>query len=200
MKAAEQRVYHITHIRNLEGILAAGELSADATPAVDVSSELTRELRMSAPLRHGAGGSGGSVAEHVPFYLTPDAALWGDLRAGALDETRWSDAARKAMPHEFVFLVSTIAALGSEVVIADGDAAAAFTGFASGDGIQRALERLRDDEDAGRGAEALAPQRVPFAAVHLIGVANDRVRDRVRELLGATVPKVAVYPPWFQSS
>jgi len=197
----EQRVYHVTHIRNLESIAAAGELSIDALPTVDVSSALTRELRMSAPV-----DADTTVAEYIPFYLAPDAVLWDDLRSGALDETRWSDAARKATPFDFVFLVSTVAALGPSAVIADGDAAATFTRFATGDGIPRALQRLHstspDSIDARRTAEALVLSRFPFAAVQLIGVANDRVRDRVRELLPASpaAPKVAVYPPWFQGA
>ena len=209
INAGEQRIYHVTHIRNLEAIAAAGALTIDATPTVDVSSELTRELRISVPVTTAtspateAASSPSSVADYVPFYLAPDAVLWDELRTGALDETRWSAAARTATPFDFVFLVSTVAALGDGAVIADGDAAATFTRFARADGIQRMIERLHDNEDARRTAEALAPQSFPFAAVQLIGVANDRVRDQVRELLADAVtagpaPKVAVYPPWFQ--
>ncbi len=198
VKAGEHRAYHVTHIRNLAGIVSRGALGVDASPAVDVSSELTRELRMSAAVPP----SEASVAEHVPFYLAPDAQLWDDLRAGAHDETRWSDAARKTTPHDFVFLVTTLAQLGPDVVIADGDAAATYTRFASGDGIQRMIERLHGDEASRRNGEALVPGTVPLSAIQLIGVANDPVRDAVRELVGglAPTPKVAVYPPWFQLS
>lgn len=204
INAGDQRIYHVTHIRNLDGIVSAGALVVDAAPTVDVSSELTRELRMSAEISAPASaapdspGRHASVAEYVPFYLAPDAVLWEHLRAGAADETRWSDAARKATPFDFVFLVSTVAALGDDAVIADGDAAATFTRFSTGDGIQRAIEKLHGNEDARRSAEALARQSFPFESVQLIGVANDRVRDRVRDLVSGLVPKVAVYPPWFQ--
>ncbi|CAN5311371.1 hypothetical protein BH11ACT4_BH11ACT4_23610 [soil metagenome] len=230
VNAGEQRIYHVTHIRNLEAIAASGALTADAAPTVDLSTALTRELRKSVPVPAptaakaipttgaadtdaadtgtvlAAGTTPGAaevatVADYVPFYLAPDATLWADLRAGALDDSRWSDAARKPTPADFVFLVSTIAAIGDGAVIADGDAAATFTRFFSGDGIQRAIERLHGDDDARRAAEALAPHAVPFSSVQLIGVANDRVRDRVRDLLrgaGGLAPKVAVYPPWFQ--
>ena len=49
-------------------------------------------------------------------------------------------------------------------------------------------------------AEALAHGSFPIDAVQLIGVANDRVRDTVKDLLADSgfTPKVAVYPPWFQ--
>jgi hypothetical protein len=92
-----------------------------------------------------------------------------------------------------VFLVSTVEALGEDSVIADGDAAHSLTRFATGDSLTRMLERLHDSDDV-QEAEALALAPFPVDAVHLIGVSNDRVRDRVRKL---TSVKVVVYPPWF---
>lgn len=185
---ARQRVYHVTHIRNLEGILDTGAISADTPPVVDLSADLTRELRLTAEVAPGS-----SVAQHVPFYLAPSAALWDDLRRGADDETRWSAAARSAASADFVVLVTTVALLGEGAVIADGDAAATFTRFATGDELGRALTRLHDSEGLD-AAEVLVPSAVPYDTIQLVGVANDRVRDRVREL---TSTKVAVYPPWF---
>lgn len=186
---AQQRAYHVTHVRNLEAILAAGAIDAAVAPVVDVSTDLTRELRLTAEVAPGR-----SVADFVPFYLSPTATLWGDLRDGAQDETRWSSAARTAASADFVVLVATVGALGPDAVVADGDAAASFTRFATGDEITRALTRLHDTEGLDAG-EVLAPGSVPLTAVQLIGVANDRVRDAVR---GLTSMKVAVYPPWFQ--
>jgi hypothetical protein len=187
-----QRVYHVTHVSNLERIIEAGAIDTaiDATPALDVSTDLTRELRLTAEIAPGE-----SVAARVPFYLSPESDLWADLRAGAADETRWSVAARAAASSDFVVLVSTIAAL-DDVVVADGDAAATLTRFAAGDERGVMLERLHDTEGAAR-AEVLARGPVQFEVVQLIGVANDPMRDRVREL---TDTKVAVYPPWFQQS
>ncbi len=87
INAGAQRIYHVTHIRNLDVIAAAGALVSGATPTVDVSSTLTRELRKSAPVAAAtsAVADSASVADYVPFYLAPDAVLWDDLRAGALD-------------------------------------------------------------------------------------------------------------------
>jgi hypothetical protein len=187
MTAAEQRAFHVTHIGNLERILASGELLADARPPVDVSSDLSRELRATAEAAPGEPVSG-----YVPFYLDPQATLWLELRDGSADP-RWSAAAREASSADFVFLITTVATLGPDVVIADGDAASTYTRFAAGDDVDRMLERLHDT-DVRPDAEALAKGSVPWNAVQLIGVANEKVRDRVRAI---TTTKVAVYPPWF---
>jgi hypothetical protein len=190
---ADQRVFHITHVRNLEAILASGALDATASPLVDVSSELARELRATVEVSPGV-----SVAEFVPFYLAADANLWLELRRGAV-EPRWSAAARAAASADFVLLVSTVAALGDSAVICDGDAAGMYTRFAvSPDSADGMLRRLHATEQQ-RDAEALVRGSVPFDAVTLIGVANDPLRDSVREILAAAgrATKVAVYPPWF---
>lgn len=190
LNTAAQRVYHVTHIDNLESIIESGALLADASPPVDVSTELTRELRRTAHVTI----DGPTVADYVCFYLTPSATLWEQLREGAEDQTRWAPPARAAASADFVFLVSTVAALGDGSVIADGDAAHSLTRFATGDSLSRMLERLHDSDDV-QEAEALALTPLPFDSVQLIGVSNDRVRDRVKQL---TSTKVAVYPPWFQ--
>lgn len=185
---ATQRVYHVTHLRNLAGILRSGELRARAESEIDLSTPLSHELRTTAE------AMGSSVADFVPFSLSPDAAWWVDLRDGALDQTRWSDAARAAVSTDFVFLVTTLASLGPDVVLTDGDAAATFTRFAAREDRQRMLDRLHSAQGLP-AAEALAPRAVAFSTIQLIGVANDRIRDTVRTL---TSTKVAVYPPWFQ--
>jgi hypothetical protein len=192
---AAQRVYHVTHVKNLEMIVIDGEIRADATPEVDISSPHTRELRALATVRPGV-----PVSEHVPFFLSPNSARWNQLRTGA-EGVFWSDAARTAKPSEFVALVTTMAGIGPDVVIADGDAVSPVTRFATGAEEGRALlrrARLADPELLE--AEVLAPASVPLSAVALIGVSNDKVKARVKALLteaGGASPRIAVYPPWF---
>ena len=191
---AEQRVYHVTHVRNLEHILETGGLVAGTTPAIDLSSELTRELRSTAEVSPGE-----SVADYVPFYLSPVATLWEELRRGAA-EPRWSPAARTAASTDFVLLVTTVRALG-DAVIADGDAAGSYTRFATTpDSVEGMLGRLHGT-DAALDAEALVKGSFDFAEVTLIGVANDPARARVKTMLDDAnfATKVAVYPPWFMA-
>lgn len=192
LRTSELRVYHVTHVRNLPSILEEGALVARATPVVDLSSELARELRQTAE------AFGRPVADFVPFSLAPESASWDELRRGAA-EPRWSAAARAAALPDFVFLVTTVAALGPEAVIASGDAAGTYTRFATGEEAPRMLAHLNSDPEARAAAEALAPERVDFRSIQLIGVAHEPARDDVRALLAGSgfAPKIAVYPPWF---
>ncbi len=209
VEVARHRVVHVTHLDNLPGILAAGALLVAPEPVRDVSSAVTRELRRSAPYPRvaadaAAAGTDRSIADAVTFSLVPDSARWRELRAGASGPA-WSDAARASRPTDFVALVATIGALvelHAGTVLADGDAAASRTRFASaGDrpDATRLLTRLGAADDGLAVGELLVPTDVPLTSLVLIGVPNDPVRDRVRQALDAVGAelRLAVHPPWF---
>lgn len=206
----DQRIYHLTHVRNLPQILSAGELLADASdawvdrPAVDLSSADTRESRRATAV---SGLGSANVAEFVPFFLVPNATIWEDIRANTPDPRLSSDA-RDVVVADFVLLVSTVKQAAEDtddgaIVVTDGDAAHVLTRFAaSTESSERMLRRLRADDNVETivEAELLVKDRYPFELVTLIGVANDRARDEVKAILKSSAhsPKVAVYPPWFQ--
>ena len=196
-----KRIFHVTHLRNLPGILSAGCIQADARgalPVVDLSSVENRARRRAA-----AVSSGESVASFVPFFLVPHAELWAGALAGAADE-RLAPAAQKLPAGEFVMLVSTMGQIAKSelasggVVLADDDAAATVARFTVVDGKAVRLPRL--DEGRELVAELLVQDSFPMGSISLVGVANDKARGQVRELLRASEfsPKIAVYPPWFQ--
>ncbi|WP_345375512.1 DarT ssDNA thymidine ADP-ribosyltransferase family protein [Frondihabitans cladoniiphilus] len=199
------RAHHWTHVSNLPSILASGALQAGATPELDVSTPALRESRAQATVagaEHGDfGGEPTSVASFVPLALTPSSAAWAEVRAGA-EEDRWSDAARETRATDYVVLVFPVAALGTEFVVTDGDATGATT--RSGAGIEAGGSLVRraslTDPDLVE-VELLVPDSVDLASATLIGVANDKARDRVKELIKAAKgasPRVAIYPPWFR--
>lgn len=196
----EQRIYHVTHASNLPGILGSGALTAETSPVTDISSEEARAARRATTV---AGPDSATVAEHVPFYLSPNARLWESMRAGSTDP-RLAPTAHGLAAAEFVILVSTVKTVATDeasIVVTDGDAAGQLTRFAATDETwKRMLYRLISDEsDALLSAEFLVQNSVPFDAVTLIGVPHDRARDAVKlALAGSThVPRVAVHPPWF---
>lgn len=200
-----QRIFHVTHISNLPSILAAGQLlpPSEAAPELRLASELTLELRASAPVpgdgSYDDDGVERSAADCVAFSLTPQATWWLEVQEGAPGPT-WSAAAKAASTVDFVVLGVDIAAVSNTVVVTDGDAAAPATTLGIGvDGRQRMLARAASSPEALQAAEALVPGPVSLATVALVAVANDRRRDEVRDLLKAAgvTAKVAVYPPWF---
>lgn len=192
-----RRIFHVTHRRNLAGILAAGSLlseAAGAAPLVDISAEDNRELRREASTGRGP------VAAFVPFFLAPNAIQWEGVCGGEPDH-RLAERPRFPPASEFVMLVSTVLAGGKDALVADGDAADPATRFSSLAELRGRMPRaLGDEEDVLRSAEFLVPGELPFSAVTLLGVANDKVRAEVRTLLAehGFAQKVSVYPPWFQ--
>lgn len=197
VQSVDQRIYHVTHLNNLEAIVRGGFLLADtegAEPAFDISSESNREERRQATV------DGAPVAGFVPFFVSPDSVLWRDIRS-SIPDPRLAVAVRETVPSEFVVLVTTIGKAGRDnSVVAVGDAADAGTRFATTpEQATSELSRMRGDDEVIDRAELLVRARLPFDAVTLVGVANDRARNVVREVLGGSefTTKVSIYPPWF---
>jgi hypothetical protein len=199
----EQRIYHLTHLNNLAAIIADRAIVAGATASLELSPVELRDERGAIPV---PGTTDQILTDYVPFFLSPENELWLGLRAGR-DHPRLSAAARSADALDFVFLVSTVRHVvtpDAAFLLADGNAEGGTTRFATTrEEAERMLYRLRaeSDETALQNAEFLVAGRLPLESVTLIGVANDKVRQSVRELLAGSdfTPKISVYPPWFQS-
>lgn len=197
----EQRIYHLTHILNLPGILSAGAISAGTPAVVELLAEEVRAQREAAQI---IGTEALSLADFVPFFLSPEAELWQSIRGRSAGQQISVDA-RDADITDFVFLVSSVRNVvdsGRPFVVASGGSHGALLHTSeTRDDAERMLHRLRTDSevDAMSEAEFLVAERLPLESVTLIGVANDRVRGVVRELIAGSdfTPKVAVYPPWF---
>lgn len=202
MSVLDQRIYHVTHVRNLPEIVARQALVAGANPTVDIATEELRAERADTP----APGPGERTLDaFVPFFLSPDALLWQALR-DRRPHVRLADADTRFEAADFVFLVTTVRqaiADGADFVVADGNAEGTYTRFAvTRDDAVHLLGRLRADAtgEALLNAEFLVHGELPLAAVTLIGVANDKVRAVVRDIVSGAdpAPRISVYPPWFQ--
>ncbi|WP_104198162.1 DarT ssDNA thymidine ADP-ribosyltransferase family protein [Cryobacterium sp. M15] len=159
----EQRVYHLTHISNLGAILQDGRLLANdaltARPTVDISAPGTRDLRRAARV----SGDGRSVAEYVPFFLSPNATVWESVRAEAADprlarDTHGSEA------FDFVMLVSTVKKIN------EGMAARAAAEIVSANAPVDEAQDLTAQDLTAPDADA-AEEAVPFVA-SVIAVTN----------------------------
>lgn len=192
-----RRIFHLTHVKNLEGILKESQIRSDAAgakPVVDISATDNRELR-----REASAGPA-PVAAYVPFTLVADSAMWEGLRNGEAN-FRLSEKSGDIPASEFVVLVGSVRGAGADALITDGDAADPATRFSSPAMLGGRMPRREfEEEDSLRYAEFLVLNAFPFSSVTLVGVANDKVRSRVRELMGihGFTQKVSVYPPWFQ--
>lgn len=218
------RIFHLTHLANLTGIAERGALlpdAAGAAPTFDISAADHREQRRATTLPElvvdaaadapaepdTAEAEPRTVADCVPFFATPESRLWADVRTGTPDP-RLSEAARESAAADYVILATTVGEVerSSTLVLALDDASAptaAMTGRR--DAWRRELARLArvevDEGDAHplASTELLAIGQVPVEAITLIGVANNKARDQVKEVLhdaGLNI-RVAVYPPWF---
>jgi len=205
------RIYHVTHVENLVGILADGAVRARAAvpmradPHVDIASVADADARASTTV------AGRPATAFVPFFLTPDARLWGDLRSGA-DEPRLLPRATRPVASEFVVLVASIGdALGSAsadpsdlaVAVTDDDVAGQTSKVETGiDGVERMIRSLIADPEQNRlpTAELLLADALPFSAVSVVGVANVPMRERVKGLLAAAGhrTRVSAHSPWFE--
>ncbi|UOE44475.1 DarT ssDNA thymidine ADP-ribosyltransferase family protein [Agromyces larvae] len=204
------RVYHVTHIDNLAGILGAGAVLPDvgdpaATPAVDLAAPAARDFRRSAHVP----GTDTAIAEYVPLLLSTNADVWDAVRSGRPDPRLTAEAVERPAAEHVVFVGSVASTLGPREAQPDAVAAGASDAAIAGDefevgwdAVERMLRRLARLEESAPfdRAELLVRGPVPLERFSLIAVANDRVRDRVRQALSAVgaKAKVAVYPPWFQ--
>jgi hypothetical protein len=202
MSVLDQRIYYVTHVRNLPEIFSRGALLADESQTVELG---TPELRAGRSETPAPGAEGRTLDAFVPFFLSPDARLWQALRDKQAHFGLAPDAANLEAA-DFVFLITTMRQAiseGNDFVIADGNAEGTFTRFAvTRDDAEHLLRRLRADAtgEAILDAEFLVSGEVPLGLVTLIGVANDKVRLAVREIVASSgyAPRISVYPPWFQ--
>src|SRR5690606_28302780 len=74
------RLYHITHIDNLPGILSDGALCCDRVReeqkklAISIAHQHIKERRAKRPVQTLEGrivAAGGTLADYVPFYFAP---------------------------------------------------------------------------------------------------------------------------------
>jgi ssDNA thymidine ADP-ribosyltransferase, DarT len=117
-------IYHFSHGKNLEAIVAAGELRASATAAtaVDIADVRIKRSRRNRVVPRGPGGA---VGDYVPFYFAPRSPMLFRIQQGGVDEVDGN-------PVGLLYFATTterLDAAGMAWVFTDGNAAAAVTQF-----------------------------------------------------------------------
>lgn len=201
------RVFHFTHLSNLEGITARG-LQSDARcresalTQTEVGSRAIRDRRLE--LAVGDAGPGGCVGDYVPWYFGPRSPMMFTLSRNNYEYRQGMD--------EVVYLVSsvpTIEALGLRWIASDRNAALALAEFvdeedALVDHVSWPVIAARywTDYDDGadlRAAEFLVHEMVPWEAIEAIVAKTEQARTKVLAVTDGLVhsPRVSVRANWY---
>ena len=199
-------IYHISHLRNLERILAEGGLHCDraaqALKSVNIGHLHIKERRLK---RQVPVGPGGTVGDYVPFYFAPRSPMLYAISRGAVDG--YAEGQRPV-----IYLCSTVEAVdnaGLNWVFTEGHADMGYTDFF--DDLkdlkkvdwdlmkQKYWHDTDDDPDRKRRrqAEFLVHEFVPWDLVSYIGVYDDSVVEAIARVLRSDRPKVGIQTGWY---
>jgi hypothetical protein len=199
-------IYHITPIDNLPGIIKQGGLFCDRDAKdiqfVSIGHKNIKERRLRKRVRCGTGGV---VADYVPFYFAPRSPMLYTINRGNVEGYK-----RGQTP--IVHLVSSTEAVdaeGLDWVFTEGHAVMDYTDFfddfADLDKIDWPLMNSRywNDTDADpdrcrrRQAEFLVHGFFPWKLVLGIGVCNTAIEQEAREIVKGKTPAVEVRQGWY---
>ncbi len=210
---ADPRIYHITHVDNLPGIIADGGLVSEAeivarggSAMVIGMSEIKRRRveRLPVPCHPGT-----KVGDYVPFYFCPRSIMLYvihqanhpelsyrggqgtivHLEASLRDVVAWADRTGRS----WAFSLSNAGAYYAEF-----RAALADLSEVNWAAVQATDFRARHIKE-GKQAEFLLHGFLAWERVQRIGVRSQRIRARVEEALSGVThrPRVEVQPGWY---
>jgi len=199
-------IYHISHVRNLERVLAEGGLHCDRTAqklkSINIGHMHIKERRLK---REVPAGPGGTVGDYVPFYFAPRSPMLYAISRGRVEGYAEGQG-------PVIYLCSTVEAVaeaGLRWVFTEGHADMSYTDFFADlrdlDKVDWALMEERywhdtnDDPDRKRRrqAEFLVHKFFPWELVSYIGVHDQATAGKVGGLLKAQNPKVGIEQGWY---
>jgi len=199
-------IYHITHLKNLQRIIAEGGLhcdrSAQKVKTVDIGHRHIKERRLN---RAVPVGPGGTVGDYVPFYFATRSPMLFAISHGAVEG--YTEGQKPV-----VYLRSTVQAVadaGLRWVFTEGHADLSFTDFFDElkdlDKVDWDLMRAKywndTDEDPDRKrrrqAEFLVHKFFPWELVSYIGVYDRSIAEAVAEIIKGGSPEVEVQRGWY---
>ena len=202
------KIFHITHVQNLDSIVTKGGLLCDresgTVPAVGIAHAHIKARRARRPVSLAPGGN---LSDYVPFYFAPRSPMLYSIHGGFVEGYRGEQA-------DVVHLVSSVErvrVVGLRFVFTDGHADMEISGFFAD--LEK-LDRIDwsimsetywhdTDEDGDRKrrrqAEFLVHDFFPLALVEEVGVIRRSVAHRVEQALASAgqVPTISVRRDWY---
>ena len=207
------KVYHITHVNNLEGIIRDGGLFSDAEiqrrrqsiHTIGMSEIKRRRLREIEVNCH----PGTMVGEYVPFYFCPRSVMLYVIYRANHPELRFRGGQDNIVHLEADLYEVVQWATKNNVrwAFSNGNAGAFFTDFFTGieyldelDWQAIAATDFRDpDIKEAKQAEFLVYVFFPWQLVQRVGVLSERVYHRTRNIIQKAQhkPVVSIQPEWY---
>lgn len=203
------RIYHITHIKNLQSIATRGLLSYNSMQDqtreyINLAHQTIQDRRAATRVPCSAGST---LHDYVPFYFAPRSPMLYTIHKGNV--SGYSEGQTSV-----VHLVSTAQAIqtaGLTFAFTDGHAIVAYSEFFDNlDELDRVDWEIMkspfwadteedNDRKRRRQAEFLVRNCCPWELILEIGAANPQVMGQVRESLQNFTykPPIRVYPNWY---
>lgn len=206
----DTKLYHITHIRNLAGIVKNGCLLAQdlvQTEKIGFTNIAHRTLQHRRATTSVPCGPGATLHHYVPFYFAPRSPMLYTINQGNVEG--YNEGQRPVL--HLVTSINNVLEAGLEFVFTDGHGIMAFTDFYDDlkdlDQIDWELMKARywadSEEDSDRRrrrqAEFLIHEKFPFLCIEEIGVMNRSVQKEVEFILRVADfrPNITVKKEWY---
>jgi len=198
--------FHITDVANLSSIVRQGGLLADSVMVgrshANIGYDHIKQRRLTHKRVTCCPGQP-FVGEFVPFYFCDRSIMLYVVNCG---RTGRPAGCQTSILH-LVCRASTLAGLGQDWAISDGNASAEAALFSNDLNALNELNwtainaRYWNDVSHQKQAEFLVKGSVPWSAVELIGCYDDAMVTNVRAILGAAgsphVPRIEVKRTWY---
>ncbi len=204
-----QPIFHISHLANLQSVIAGGGLLADslvrskAVSHTRIGYEHIKQRRLQRPVPL---ASGGFLGDYVPFNFCPRSVMLYVIKIG---QVPGYDGGQDHVVH-LVSTIGTAIKLGKPWGFtdrhADVDYALYFNQLSQLDKVDWASVSANQWGGAGRDqvkerkqAEFLVHQRFPWEAILQIGVKSQAVADLVSQAISSSPhkPDVLIEPGWY---
>jgi hypothetical protein len=209
---ARPKIFHITHVDNLDAIVAAGGLFSDAAmiaaggPQAAIGMTRIKQRRLGLPVSCHAGDH---VGDYVPFYFCPRSIMLFVIHcANSPDLTyRGGQGPIVHLQSDLHDVVSWAAQHGKRWAVSNVNAGARYAQFFSKlddlDQIDWNAVRNTQFQDPvvreAKQAEFLLNESFPWRLIEAVGVHSDAILARANASIAASShhPPVNVRPGWY---